>query len=326
MPKYFITIPNSVTLPTDGNKVALTSACELHRDDSGVPNALTVAAAGAYNMFVADAPGTGTATAPDVTAPILSAPTGAANGATGATTLGVTTDEGNGTLYWGIYPSASTPSAADIVAGTGATVSGSQAVSGTGAQVVADQTGLTASTGYKAHYVHDDAAANRSNVATSATFTTEAAAAYPWDDDFTSDTSANYTSGDGTMVYNGTDDQLEYTLGSAWTGFTTTAITVEDGVSYTVTIEAQMLLGDGGAENPVSSVMGEFIVGTTAGGSNILGSSTDRFLGDGAGAGAVMTLTQTIVASGTAMYITIRSRAGTAGKKFAVHSILVEPA
>ena len=111
----------------------------------------------------------------DTTAPVLTLPTGAKNGSTGATSLGVTTDEGNGTLYWGIYPTASTPSAADIVAGTGATVNGSQAVSTTGVQAVADQTGLTASTAYKAHYVHDDAATNRSNVATSAEFTTDAA-------------------------------------------------------------------------------------------------------------------------------------------------------
>lgn len=118
-----------------------------------------------------------TVAAADETAPVLSSPTGAANGSTGATSLGVTTDEGNGTLYWGIYPSASTPSAADIVAGTGATVSGSQAVSGTGAQVVADQTGLTAETGYKARYVHDDASTNRSNAVATATFTTAAVSA-----------------------------------------------------------------------------------------------------------------------------------------------------
>lgn len=115
-------------------------------------------------------------TAPDTTAPVLSSATASQDGATGATGLGVTTDEGNGTLYWGIYPDASTPSAADIVAGTGATVSGSQAVSATGVQAIADQTGLTASTAYKLHTVQDDAASNRSNVATSATFTTDAAA------------------------------------------------------------------------------------------------------------------------------------------------------
>lgn len=111
----------------------------------------------------------------DSTAPTLSSPTAAKDGSTGATSLGVTTNEGNGTLYWGIYPTASTPSAADVVAGTGATVNGSQAVSTTGAQAVSDQTGLTASTAYKAHYVHDDAASNRSSVATSAEFTTDSA-------------------------------------------------------------------------------------------------------------------------------------------------------
>ncbi|MDK3072781.1 fibronectin type III domain-containing protein [Sedimentitalea sp. JM2-8] len=155
---------------------------------------------------------------------------------------------------------------------------------------------------------------------------TTAAGGVTYSDDFTSDTSASYTSGNGTMTYNSSDDTLEYTLGDGWTGITTPEITTVDAQSYTITIEAQMLFGDGGAGNPGSSVMGEFIVGTTAGAGNILGSSTDRFYGDGDGFGPVMTLTQTVAASGTAMHITIRSRAGTAGKKFAVHSILVEPA
>ena len=118
---------------------------------------------------------TGAIAAADATAPVLSSPTGAANGSDGATSLGVTTDEGNGTLYWGIYPTASTPSAADVVAGTGATVSGSQAVSATGVQAVSDQTGLSSGSAYKAHYVQDDAATSRSNLATSAEFTPAAA-------------------------------------------------------------------------------------------------------------------------------------------------------
>ena len=124
---------------------------------------------GAFTMT-----GTVTDAGADTTAPVLTLPTATENGSDGATNLGVTTDEGNGTLYWGIYPTASTPSSADVVAGTGATVNGSQAVSATGVQAVSDQTGLTASTAYKAHYVHDDAATNRSNLATSAEFTTTA--------------------------------------------------------------------------------------------------------------------------------------------------------
>lgn len=108
-------------------------------------------------------------------APVLSSPTAAANGAAGATALAVTTTEGDGTLFWGIYPTATTPTAAAVVAGTGATVAGSQAVSSAGAQPVANQTGLAASTGYRAHYVHRDTALNLSNVARSAEFTTAAA-------------------------------------------------------------------------------------------------------------------------------------------------------
>lgn len=112
----------------------------------------------------------------DTTAPTLSLPLASANGSDGATLISVSTDEDNGTLYWGIYPTASTPTAADVVAGTGATVNGSQSVTATGLQLVPDQTGLTASTAYKVHFVHDDAAANRSAVSTSSEFTTDAAA------------------------------------------------------------------------------------------------------------------------------------------------------
>lgn len=184
------------------------------------------------------------ASAPDTTAPVLSLPTGAANGQNGATSLGVTTDEGNGTLYWGIYPDASTPSAADIVAGTGATVSGSQAVSGTGVQSVSNQTGLTTATAYKAHYVHDDAASNRSNVATSATFTTDAASAtdiMAGVGDFSS--SAGWTLGAGLSITGG--QLVAATSGSVRaerTGITGDRIAV--GAGETISLEFDVVSGD----------------------------------------------------------------------------------
>jgi len=118
------------------------------------------------------------APAGDVTAPVLSNPTAVATGETTAS-LGVDTDEGNGTLSWVVTASSTSPSGAQVAAGqdhTGAAAAdnGSQAVSGTGTQN-ANATGLTAATTYWAHFVQDDTAANRSNVATSASFVTDSA-------------------------------------------------------------------------------------------------------------------------------------------------------
>ena len=111
----------------------------------------------------------------DVTAPTLS---GASDDAASATTasLGVSTNEANGTLYWVVSSSATPPSAAQVKAGqmhTGAAAaaSGSQAVSATGVQV-ATATGLVAATTYYGHLMHEDAAANQSSVASGDGFTT----------------------------------------------------------------------------------------------------------------------------------------------------------
>jgi len=104
--------------------------------------------------------------ATDTTAPILSSPTGTKTGSTTADGT-VSTDEANGTLYY-LASENATETAATIKAGS------SQAVTATGVQNVSF-TGLTPSTLYYAHYVHDDAAINESNVQTSASFTTDAA-------------------------------------------------------------------------------------------------------------------------------------------------------
>lgn len=116
-----------------------------------------------------------TYSAADSTAPTLSSPAAVANGNT-ACTGSVSTDEGNGTLYWSVTTSSTGPSAAQVQAGqdhngAAAPASGSQAVSGTGVQNISDN-GLTAGTTYYIHYQHKDAATNNSTVSTSASFTT----------------------------------------------------------------------------------------------------------------------------------------------------------
>ena len=119
----------------------------------------------------------GLLTTGDTTSPVLTSPTGAATSAATAT-IGATTDEANGTIYGVVTTSATQPSVAQIRAGqdhTGAAAvwGGSAAVTATGARTLS-ATGLTASTAYRAHLVHTDAAANDSNRVTAASFTTPA--------------------------------------------------------------------------------------------------------------------------------------------------------
>lgn len=103
----------------------------------------------------------------DITAPVLSSPTGTETGS--ATADGsVSTDEGNGTLYY--YASTNSTETAATIKANG----DSQAVSVSGVQNVSFS-GLTESTAYYAHYVQDDASSNESTVASSTQFTTLAA-------------------------------------------------------------------------------------------------------------------------------------------------------
>ncbi|MGE0278358.1 MAG: hypothetical protein AB7R40_23425 [Nitrospiraceae bacterium] len=121
------------------------------------------------------------AAASDSTAPTLSNPVDSSSGSTTGSGS-VDTDEGNGTLYWVVTTSATPPSAAQVKAGqdhtgSAAVDSGSQAVSGTGTQNISGGfTGLTPSTAYYAHYMHEDAATNQSSVSSGNGFTTDAAA------------------------------------------------------------------------------------------------------------------------------------------------------
>lgn len=140
----------------------------------------------ASDTWVADAWAADTwadASAGDTTEPTLSSAQGAAS--TDTTAIGsVSTNEGNGTLYWVVTESGTAPSVAQIQAGqdnagAAATADGSQAVSASGSQFV-QASGLTAETAYYFHFQHQDAAANDSTVVSSAEFTTPAAGA----DDF----------------------------------------------------------------------------------------------------------------------------------------------
>jgi len=138
---------------------------------------LTTAASGSRDVEVCIGTSqrvwTVTVGAGDTTPPVLSSPTGAATGATSAS-WGVTTNEGNGTLFRVTTTSATQPSAAQIKAGqdhTGAAANnGSTTVTATGVQS-GTATGLTTGVTYYHHFVHRDAALNDSNVVSSAGFT-----------------------------------------------------------------------------------------------------------------------------------------------------------
>lgn len=122
----------------------------------------------------------------DSTAPTLSSPVDTKTGTTTGSGS-VSTNEGNGTLYWVVSTSATPPSAAQVKAGqmhTGAAAadSGSQAVSGTGVQNISGGfDGLSSATAYTAHYMHEDAATNQSNVVSGDGFTTDSGSFTPAD-------------------------------------------------------------------------------------------------------------------------------------------------
>lgn len=141
----------------------------------GVSESASISITNDGGLSVAGSPITYTSSAADTTAPTLSSATGAKTGQTTGTG-GVTTNEANGTLYAFCSNSATPPSAANLKTGTGAAYSTSVAVSSTGAKSFS-ATGLSAATTYYWHFLHRDAAGNDSAIATSAGFTTDAAAA-----------------------------------------------------------------------------------------------------------------------------------------------------
>lgn len=119
-----------------------------------------------------------TVNASDGTPPTLTSPMGSQTGQSTASGT-VTTDESNGTLYAVISISATAPTALQVENGqfhTGAAApfATNAAVTAIGLRAV-NATGLTAATTYYWHYMHKDAAGNRSAVVSSASFTTAAA-------------------------------------------------------------------------------------------------------------------------------------------------------
>jgi hypothetical protein len=99
----------------------------------------------------------------DSQAPNLSSPVGTQTGSTTATAT-VSTDEGNGTLYYMVSTN-TTETPTVVKAGF------SQAVTAVGTQNVSFS-GLTAGTTYYTHFLHKDAAGNESSVANGPGFTT----------------------------------------------------------------------------------------------------------------------------------------------------------
>lgn len=111
----------------------------------------------------------------DTTAPVLTSPFALPFGDTSGH-IGVVTDEGNGTLYYVLTTSSSTPSAAQVKAGqndggTAAAASGNQAIASTGTKT-ATPTGLTSNTLYYPYWMHEDAIGNQSLVKGLTSFTT----------------------------------------------------------------------------------------------------------------------------------------------------------
>jgi hypothetical protein len=103
------------------------------------------------------------------TSPTLTSPTGTA-GNNGTTATGtVTTDTASGTLYIYTSTSATPPSAADLKAGTGAAYATSQAISSTGSKSFNSISGLSISTTYYNHYLHN-ANSSDSAIVTSSAF------------------------------------------------------------------------------------------------------------------------------------------------------------
>lgn len=120
----------------------------------------------------------------DTTPPSLSSPTDTATGQTTAD-LAVTTNENNGTLYTVITTSATPPTATQVrngqdSNGVAATYAANQSISSTGAKTFS-ATGLTASTSYTAHFMHEDLAGNKSAVVSGNGLTTSSAYTGPGD-------------------------------------------------------------------------------------------------------------------------------------------------
>lgn len=167
----------------------------------------------------------------------------------------------------------------------------------------------------------NEVAANTSN--TLASFTTAAAALSALvDDDFTTNTNTYpyWTETNGTKAYDGTDDELDYTVGLT-NNFRGTSLDISDvatisvGTNYDITM---VLSNDCGA------LQVEGIVGTVVEtGSNLVACLPRLGTGE-----QNITVTGTFTASATGNFVTarIRGEAGASDQLFTIHSILIEAA
>ena len=133
----------------------------------------------------------------DVTAPTLSSADEGTPTADGCTGASVSTNEGNGTLYWAVVSNGGSATDAQIKAGSGGNIvsgkAGSQSVSSTGTQVISSITGLSAATGYQLLFLHSDASSNDSSQASVDLFTLVSnTAVVIWQDTFETDTTTEY--------------------------------------------------------------------------------------------------------------------------------------
>jgi len=148
-------------------------------------------------------------------APVLSLPTEASITST-TVTVGATTDDDTGTLYYYISTSASAPSAANLKSGSGAVKYGSDASLSVGANTFA-VTGLTSAVTYYTYFVQNDGASD-SNILESGSWVTEGVVAnIQFDPETTHDVIQAMTTG---------DDAANTTDGESI--FASTILTVED--------------------------------------------------------------------------------------------------
>jgi hypothetical protein len=193
------------------------------------------------------------------TTPTLSAPLDSQTGGTTATAA-VTTDRGDGTLWWVVTTSATTPSHAQIKAGqdhtgSAAAADGSQAVTATGSQGVSI-TGLTAETQYYTHFTQESA----------------------------NDAAATPVSADGFL----TPDITEPVLNSSVPADNATGVAVDS--TIVLTFDENVILTDGGGDITLRKLDGSWTVVET------FSRSTDTTgTGDNGGSisisGAVVTIT-----------------------------------
>lgn len=159
--------------------------------------------------------------------PVLTSPTDVETGQTTAT-ADVTTDTAEGTLYCVVTTSATPPTKAQVKegqdsAGAAATFADDLDITTTGTKSFS-VTGLTLSTAYTAHFMHEDVAGNQSTVATGDGFTTSAVPA-TWNP---SDKDANITLSNGDLTAAaGAGTYVVRATGSASTGKKYWEITVD---------------------------------------------------------------------------------------------------